>query len=169
VVGALSDHVGRRPVLAAALLLQAAAMVLFLLADGVGWLLAARVVQGLSGGALTGALGAALLDFQRGDRPIGALVNSASPGVGLALGASGAGLLVQLVAEPTAWIFGTLTAFCLLAAAGVRLLPESSPRIPGALASLRPQVHVPASQRRAVVVALPRLVLTWGLGGGYVS
>ena len=44
VVGALSDHVGRRPVLAAALVLEAVSMVLFLAADGVGWLLAARVV-----------------------------------------------------------------------------------------------------------------------------
>jgi predicted MFS family arabinose efflux permease len=169
VVGALSDHVGRRPVLAVALLLQAAAMVLFLLADGVGWLLAARVVQGLSVGALTGALGATLLDFQRSDRPVGALVNSASPGVGLALGASGAGLLVQFVDEPTTWVFGVLTAFFLLAAAGVRLLPESSPRIPGALASLRPQVHIPVSRRRAFVVVLPCLVATWALGGLYLS
>jgi predicted MFS family arabinose efflux permease len=169
VVGALSDHVGRRPVLTVALLLQAAAMVLFLFADGVGWLLAARVVQGLSVGALTGALGAALLDFQRSDRPNGALVNSASPGVGLALGASGAGLLVQFVDEPTTWVFGVLTGFFLLAAAGVLLLPESSPRIPGALASLRPQVHVPAGQRPAFVVVLPCLVATWALGGLYLS
>src|SRR3954452_3208828 len=52
VVGALSDHVGRRPVVVAGLLLQVLAMALFLAADGVGWLLAARVVQGLSVGAL---------------------------------------------------------------------------------------------------------------------
>ncbi|MCU1605661.1 MAG: Major Facilitator Superfamily transporter, partial [Modestobacter sp.] len=42
IVGELSDHIGRRPVLAGALVVQAAAMVLFLVADGVGWLLAAR-------------------------------------------------------------------------------------------------------------------------------
>src|SRR5881394_2813284 len=35
VVGGLSHHVGRRPVIAAAFLLEAAAMVLFLTADGV--------------------------------------------------------------------------------------------------------------------------------------
>ena len=56
-VGALSDHVGRRPVLAAGLLLQTVSMVLFVLADGVALLLVARVVQGLSTGALTGVLG----------------------------------------------------------------------------------------------------------------
>src|SRR5688500_16809098 len=105
VVGALSDHVGRRPVLAGALVLQAGAMLLFLTADGVGWLMTARIVQGLATGAMTGALGAALLDFQRGDRPLGALVNSASPGLGLSVGAVGAGLLVEFVPAPTDWVF----------------------------------------------------------------
>src|SRR3954466_10580062 len=47
VVGGLSDHVGRRPVIAAAFLLEAAAMVLFLAADGVGWLLTPRGLPGV--------------------------------------------------------------------------------------------------------------------------
>jgi MFS family permease len=169
VVGALSDHVGRRPVLAGALVLQAGAMVLFLLAGGVGWLLAARIVQGLATGAMTGALGAALLDFQRSDRPLGPLVNSASPGLGLSLGAVGAGLLVEFVPAPTDWVFGVLTGVFLLSAVGVLLLPESSPRTPGALASLRPQVHVPRPQRPAFLVVLPCLAATWALGGLYAS
>jgi MFS family permease len=169
VVGALSDHVGRRPVLAAALTLQAGAMVVFLLADGVGWLMAARVVQGLATGAMTGALGAALLDFQRSDRPLGPLVNSASPGLGLSLGAVGAGLLVEFVPAPTDWVFGTLTGAFLLAAGAVLLLPESSPRLPGALASLRPQVHVPSAQRGPFLAVLPCLAATWALGGLYAS
>ena len=38
VVGGLSDHVGRRPVIASALALEAVAMALFWAADGVGWL-----------------------------------------------------------------------------------------------------------------------------------
>jgi MFS family permease len=169
VVGALSDHVGRRPVLAGALLLQAGAMALFLAADGVGWLMAARVVQGLATGAMTGALGAALLDFQRTDRPLGPLVNSASPGLGLSLGAVGAGLLVEFVPAPATWVFAVLTVVFVLAAAGVLLLPESSPRTPGAIASLRPQVHVPRAQRPAFVLVLPCLAATWALGGLYAS
>lgn len=169
VVGALSDHVGRRPVLAGALLVEAGAMALFLTADGVGWLMAARVVQGLATGAMTGALGAALLDFQRSDRPLGPLVNSASPGLGLSLGAVGAGLLVEFVPAPTTWVFAVLAVAFVLVAAGVLLLPESSPRTPGALASLRPQVHVPRPQRPAFVVVLPCLAATWALGGLYAS
>jgi MFS family permease len=170
VVGALSDHVGRRPVLAGALLVEAGAMVLFLSADGVGWLLAARAVQGLATGAMTGAMGAALLDLQRPERPLGALVNSASPGLGLSLGAVAAGLLVEFVPAPTTWVFAVLTGLFVLAAAAVLvLLPESSPRLPGALASLRPRVGVPAAQRRAFLVALPCLAATWALGGLYAS
>jgi MFS family permease len=169
VVGGLSDHVGRRPVLIAAFLLEAGSMALFLAADGVGWLLAARVVQGLATGALTSTLGAALLDLQRRDRPLGPLINSASPGLGLSLGAAGTGLLAQFVPSPTVWVFGVLTAVFLLAAGGVLLLPESSSRLPGALASLRPQVHVPPPHRRAFFVALPVLLALWSLGGLYAS
>ena len=169
VVGALSDHIGRRPVLIGGLLVEAAAMVLFLFATDVGWLMAARVVQGLATGAMTGALGAALLDFQRTDRPLGPLVNSASPGFGLSLGAVGAGVLVEFVPAPTNWVFGVLTAVFVLAAVGVLWLPESSPRLPGARASLRPQVHVPAAQRAAFFVVLPCLAATWALGGLYAS
>jgi predicted MFS family arabinose efflux permease len=169
VVGALSDHVGRRPVLAVALLVEAAAMVLFLLATDVGWLLAARIVQGLATGAMTGAMGATLLDFQRAERPLGPLVNSASPGFGLSVGAVGAGLLVEFVPSPTNWVFGALAVTFLVAAFAVLRLPESSPRTPGALRSLRPQVHVPAPQRPAFLVVLPCLVATWSLGGLYAS
>ncbi|HET6393615.1 MAG TPA: MFS transporter [Blastococcus sp.] len=169
VVGGLSDHVGRRPVLVGAFVLEAAAMALFLFADGVGWLLAARVVQGLATGALTSTLGASLLDLQHRERPLGAFINSASPGLGLSIGAVGAGLLVQLVPSPTDWVFGVLTVVFLLAGVGTLLLPESSPRLPGALASLSPRVHVPPVHRRAFVVALPLLVACWSVGGLYAS
>lgn len=169
VVGGLSDHVGRRPVLVTAFLLEAASMGLFLVADGVGWLLAARVVQGWATGALTSTLGAALLDLQRTDRPLAAFLNSASPGVGLSLGAVSAGLLVQFVPSPTDWVFGVLTVVFVFAALGTWLLPESSPRLPGAVASLRPRVHVPPPHRPAFLAALPVLVAAWAFGGLYAA
>jgi MFS family permease len=169
VVGALSDHVGRRPVIATGMLLQAVAMGLFLAADGVGWLLAARVVQGVSVGVLTGALGAMLLDLQRGPRPLGAMVNAATPTAGLAIGAVGTGLLVEYVAQPTRWVFGPLTVAFVVAAVSVLALPETSPRRPGAVASLRPQVSVPRSARAAFLLAVPALVAMWSIGGLYLS
>src|SRR5689334_19350805 len=50
VVGALSDHLGRRPVLAAAILLEIVALVLFLVAGDVVALGAARLLQGVATG-----------------------------------------------------------------------------------------------------------------------
>ena len=170
VVGGLSDHVGRRPVMAVALVVEAVSMVLFLAADGVGWLLAARVVQGLATGALTGAFGAALLDLQDPARPRASLLTATSPAVGLGLGAVGAGLAVQHLPSPTAWVFGLLTALFLLTAAGIGLfLPESSPRVPGAARSLLPRVEVPAAQRRVFWLIVPSMLATWSLGGFYAS
>ena len=170
VVGGLSDHVGRRPVIASGLALEAVAMALFWAADGVGWLLVARVVQGLATGVLTSALGAWLLDLQRRDKPLGPFINSAAPGIGLSVGAFGAGLLVQLVPSPTDWVFGVLTVVFVLAAPGVLLLlPETSPRVPGARSSLRPRVEVARPQRPAFLLALPVVVAAWALGGLYAS
>ena len=163
VVGALSDHVGRRPVLAVALLVEAVAMVLFLSATGVGWLLAARVVQGLATGAMTGAMGATLLDFQRPERPLGPLHQQRVTRLRAIRGAVAAGLLVAV--RPVPDRLGVRHPHRRLRRwrrSAVLRLPESSPRTPGALRSLRPQVHVPAPQRPAFFVALPCLVASLG-------
>src|ERR1700759_3652203 len=55
-VGSLSDRLGRRPMLVAALLVAAASTAIFWTADGVGSLLIARVVQGLATGTATSVL-----------------------------------------------------------------------------------------------------------------
>src|ERR1700686_744483 len=56
-VGRLSGFLGRRVVLAGALIVEAGSMALFLGADGVGWLLAAPGVQGVGPGGANGGLG----------------------------------------------------------------------------------------------------------------
>src|SRR4051794_2464432 len=60
VLGRLSDHVGRRPVLLGALSFQVFAMGVFLAATGTLALITARVLQGLATGAALGAVGAAM-------------------------------------------------------------------------------------------------------------
>src|SRR5579859_1588709 len=94
--GSLSDSVGRRPVILVGLVIQAASMVTFLLASDVTWLFAARIAQGIATGLVTGPLAASFVDLQPPDRPaLAALVNSATPILGLALGALAAAALVQ--------------------------------------------------------------------------
>lgn len=60
VAGRLSDHVGRRPVIAAALLLNSAAMLCFLFASYPYGLVTSRIVQGFATGLATAAVGAYL-------------------------------------------------------------------------------------------------------------
>ena len=166
VLGSLSDHVGRRPVLLVALVLQAAAMVAFVAADGVGALLVARVVQGLSTGAALGAIGAGLLDL---DRVRGTTANAVAPILGTALGSGVSGLAVQYLPAPTRLVYlGMLTVFA-LQALGVLLMRESASPRPGALGSLRIRLALPADVRRPLLVAAPALVALWALAGFYGS
>src|SRR5664279_759914 len=90
-VGRLSDYVGRRPVILAALILNAAAMILFAEAGDVGQLILARAVQGVGVGVRTTALAAAILDTRRARGP---LLNSVTTFLGMTAGALGAAALI---------------------------------------------------------------------------
>ncbi|GAB3686989.1 MFS transporter [Angustibacter aerolatus] len=169
-VGSLSDHLGRRPVLAAAIALDAVAMLLFVAADGVSDLLVARIVQGLATGAAMGTFGAALVDLEPRHRPgLASLVNGMAASLGLGVGALGSGLLAQSLASPTTAVFGSLAVVLVVAGVGLWLVPETVERRPGALASLRPSVHVPPSARRRFAAVAPVLIATWATGGLYLS
>jgi MFS family permease len=166
VVGGLSDHVGRRPVLAGALAVQTVAVVLFLLATNVTMLLTARAVQGAATGAAITAMAATLVDL----RPARAgLANAVTPLVGLALGALGCGLLVEYAPAPTRLVYGVLLAGFAVVAVVLAVLPETAPRRAGALASLRPRVRIPAGLRADVLAIVPVLAASWALGGLYLS
>ncbi|WP_199515015.1 MFS transporter [Nucisporomicrobium flavum] len=170
VLGALSDHVGRRPVLAAAIALETVALVLFLTAGDVGVLLAARFLQGIATGAALTTLGAALVDLNPPHAPGRAgLINSIVPLAGLALGSLGTGALVQFAPGPTHLVFALLLAGMVLAAGVVLLMPETATRRPGGAASLVPRLGVPARLRADVLALVPVIVASWALGGLYLS
>ena len=165
-VGSLSDFLGRKPVIFAAVLLNMLAMLLFINADSVSWLIAARVLQGFATGMATAVLSAALLDT---DRQQGPLVNSVAPLLGMAIGAMGCGLLAEFAPLPLQLTYWVLLALFVMQALYVWRLPESVSRQPGALASLRPTLHVPSQARRALWRALPIDIAVWALGGFYAS
>jgi predicted MFS family arabinose efflux permease len=166
VFGRLSDHLGRRPILLVATLVQALTMILFATAHGVGTLIVARVVQGLSTGAAAGAVGAGLLDL---DRAKGAIANAVGPMLGTATGALASGLMVTYLPAPTVLVYVVLGAIFVAQAIGLRAVSESTSRRPGALATLRPRFHLPAQSRAAMVLAVPALVAAWSLVGFYGS
>jgi len=166
VVGSLSDHLGRRPVLLVAVAAQAVTMLIFTTADGVPALLMGRVLQGLSTGAAAGTIGAGLLDLHKAK---GTIANSVAPLLGTASGALGSGLLVQFLPAPTHLVYLSLFGIFVVQEIGVLFMAESAIRRPGAVASLRPQFGLPAAVRRPAMLALPLLVAVWALPGFYGS
>ncbi|HYS36688.1 MAG TPA: MFS transporter [Pseudonocardiaceae bacterium] len=162
--GKISDHIGRRPVLLTTLVVQIAAMVVFATADGVPALLVARVVQGLATGAALGAIGAAMLDV---DARRGTFANAVAPGIGTATGALVSALAVRYLPAPTHLIYLVLLVVFAVQTIGVALMRETVTRVPGALASLRPEIKLPHTVRGPVLAAAPVLLAVWALGGLY--
>lgn len=170
VLGRLSDHVGRRPVIAASIALEMVAMALFVLAGGVPALAAARVVQGIATGMAMTAMGAALVDLDPPERPgLAGVVSGLAPIGGLAVGALAAGALVEYGPWATHLVYVLILAGLLGAALVALRMPETAIRRPGALASLRPRLGVPARLRAEMLALVPILIASWALGGLYLS
>jgi MFS family permease len=170
VTGSLSDHVGRRPVLATGFVVLAVSMVGFWHADGVALLMASRAVQGVAAGLLMSTMSAAVVDLEPGDRPgLAATLNSVTPLFGLAAGALLAGIALDATTQALPLVFATLTALYVALAAAVLALPETSPRHEGWRRSLRPQIGIPVAARPAFRRSAPALFAGWATGGLYLS
>jgi MFS family permease len=156
--GRLSDQIGRRGVLLPGLAFSALSAVVFLLAQGLGPLLAGRVLSGLSAGIFTGTATAALLDFANPERReratlVATLVNMGGLGCGPLL----AGVLAQWTGSPLQLPFWVDLALLVPAAVGIWAMPEPVER--RGRPRLRPQrLHVPAQMRpvflRAALAAI---------------
>ena len=169
VFGSVSDYLGRRRVILAALVMAAGACAVFLVAHSVGLLFAARALQGLAVGIATGALGAALIDLQPAGSGLAPLITAAVPALGLGAGALGTSALAQYGPAPTRLVWWLLLGASVAAAAGILVMPESGTRRVGVLTSLRPRVGVPRQARGAFAVAVPCLFAVWALSGLYQS
>ncbi len=169
VFGSVSDYLGRRRVILAGLVMTVGACGLFLAAHGVGLLFAARALHGAAVGTSVSALGAALIDLQPEGRRLAPVVTSAASILGLAAGGLAASALVQYGPAPTHLVWWLLFGLSLVAAMAVVAMPETAPRRPGVLASLRPRVAVPGQARRTFAMALPCLTAVWMLSGFYLS
>jgi MFS family permease len=165
-VGSLSDYVGRRPVIFAALILNALAMVFFIEADSVVMLIAARTIQGFATGMAASTIGAAILDTHRAH---GSLMNSVTPVTGTATGALISSVLVTYAPMPMQLVYIPLLAAFAVQALLVWWMPETAVPRPGALALLRPIVIVPPHARQALILVSPGNIALWALCGFYLS
>ncbi len=165
-VGSLSDYIGRRPAILAALTLNAVSMAMFMAANSAAALIAARALQGFATGLATAALGAAILD---NDRSRGPILNSITAFSGLTAGSLGAAILVTYAPDPRQLVYAVLLALSAVEAFVLWSMPETAQPRAGALASLRPHISVPAPARDVLVRLTPLTIASWALGGFYFS
>jgi MFS family permease len=94
--GRLADRVGRRPVILAGLVVAALALLLFTVASATWWLYAARALQGVAVGLISGPATAALVEIDpRRDEARPALLAGLAQAVGSGVGPLLSGALAQ--------------------------------------------------------------------------
>ncbi|MFC9324520.1 MFS transporter [Kitasatospora sp. NPDC057015] len=159
-LGRLSDEIGRRPVIAVALLLAAGAAALFLAADGLPWILTARVLSGFSAALVTGGATAALLDLAppQGRARAQSVAIVANMG-GLACGTLLAGVLAQWAGAPLRLPWVVTLALVAAALLALLVVPETVAEPTGFRPRLQ-ALRVPAEIRPAFL----RAALTAGSG-----
>jgi MFS family permease len=127
VTGRLSDHIGRKPPLAAGLVIGLLAMALFVAANDLGLLLAARLLIGITAGLFTGTATAWLVDLDDDRQRATKLAVGANLG-GLALGPALGGVLAQFAPDPLRATYVVELAIMAVGLVVVSRLPETVPR-----------------------------------------
>ncbi len=163
--GRVSDLAGRRPVLAVALSALLAATVLYMAAQSVAWLFAARAVQGLATGLALGTASAGLLDFHpTHDAEHVGLTNGVASAAGLGLGALTSSVLVQFLPAPRVLPYVIVFSLFALALTGVAVMPE--PVVSRSRLRLSPQrPHIPPSVRQPFILAALAVIAAYSIGG----
>jgi predicted MFS family arabinose efflux permease len=167
--GDLSDHVGRRKLLAVAVGCAAVSTALFLAASGIGMLIAARIISGLAAGFATGTATAALAELQpRRDRQAAAMVATATNMTGLGLGPLVAGIFAAYVAMPTRSVFWAYLGICALALAAIVAIDETV-RDPDRVIRVRPRLGVPPGMRAVMAGACLGVFAAFSILGFFSS
>ena len=169
-LGSLSDRVGRRPVIATGSLVLGASLLLFWSAGSLMALLVARALQGAAAGVLVPAMSAMLIDFEVPSRPgSAALWNTIGPMLGLAIGAFGAAVLLDVATDPALTVFGVLVTGFAAVAALVWTTPETVTRGRVRRSDLRPVFTVPARLRPVLAAGVPAIVAGWATNGLFLA
>ena len=125
-LGRASDTAGRRPVLLLSAALATVSTLLFLIAQGLVWLLVGRFLSGLAVGTLTGTATAALIELEptgnklRASR-VAAVVNPA----GLGAGTLAAGALAQFAPAPLRTVYAVYLGVLAALIVGILFIPET--------------------------------------------
>jgi MFS family permease len=165
-LGRLSDYIGRRPMILAALVVNLFALALFIKAGHAGDLAVARLLQGVATGVAMTTLGATIVDTQPHNS---ATLNGVTGFIGLTAGSLLAGALIAWAPLPTQLVYAVLLAITSVEILMLILIPETTLGKPGGFRDLAPRIRVPPTARGTMLRLLPLNVAGWALGGFYLS
>lgn len=165
--GDLSDRIGRRRTMLAALFCSLIGALMLAGADGLGWLLAARAIMGVGVALGSGSSTAAILEYgAKGNPERAAAVTILAQAIGFALALILGGAFIEYLPFPLRLNFLVLAAVVVVLIAAAWLLPQQavdvgrwSPRLPG----------VPANMRAIFVVAALAFTCAFASGATLLS
>jgi predicted MFS family arabinose efflux permease len=161
-----SDRIGRRIVLLVACCVAIGSTVVFLLARDVSWLLAARILSGISVGLAAPAASAGLSEHEPlGNLRRAAAVTAVATVVGVGLGPFYAGLLAQFAPDPLTLSFWVLLALLFLALFATWMSREGGRMTPPARGIARRCFRVPEEIRRVFLLSLVAAFCGFSLAG----
>jgi MFS family permease len=172
--GHISDWIGRRRTLLAAVVLTLVAALSFLLWRSTTGLVVARVVNGLSIGVITATATAYLAELHVHGRPDASgrraeIVATAANLGGIGVGPLVAGVLAQWVADPLTIPYLVFAALLVVAMIGLLAVPETK-WPPAELQRYRPQrVSVPAAERGRYFAAAAGGLIAFAAFGLFTS
>jgi predicted MFS family arabinose efflux permease len=168
VFGQLSDRLGRRRVMAAGFATATVGLALFAVAGSLVWLFAARAVQGLAVGMISGAAAAALVELDPApheDRA--ALFAALAQAGGSASGPVVAGMLAEWAAWRLQLPFAVFIALGVVATAAALAIPEPGRVRGGRIAIVRP--HVPPEIRALFARVSITGAAVWAVAAFFLS
>lgn len=167
-VGPISDAVGRKPVLIAALLSILLGLALFLVADTAVVLIIARFLHGAAIGAITVTAGAALLDV----RPQAGARNGTASGIALNVGITvtviSAAAAAEWAAHPLRVPYAVVGIVVLLMLGAVIVMTEPHTDRPGGRIRIQPP-SVPKEIRSDFWFSGIGIITTWSVLGVFMS
>lgn len=166
VMGSLSDYLGRKPVILAAIALEVTSMVAFLIALDGNQLIIARLIQGIATGLATAVLGAYLMDL---DSPRAAVTNTIIPMTGTGSGVLISSAMVDFGPHPLHTTFAAMLAVFIAQFLCVLFLDEPIARRIGALRSLKPKLALPENAKGMFMAIMPMNTAVWSLNGFFLA
>ncbi len=147
------------------LALATVATLVFIFAQGVAWLIVARLLQGVAFGAMSGTATATLAELEpRGNTQRAALAATITIVSSQASAPLLSGLLAQYAPWPTVLVYVVLLGLLLPALVGVEGIPETV-TVKAGERQLSPRFAIPASMRRQFTLASVAVFSAFGVVG----